>query len=234
MKNRLKTLQIFALLAGILLPARFVLSAAQSQIIINEIAWMGTKYSSYDEWIELYNDSNLPINLSGWILKAADGSPEIKLTGDIPANSFYLLERTDDNTVIDIPADQIYTGTLSNKGEKLELYDNFGNLIDYAAAGSGWPAGNNQTKQTMERKADGNWQTSKSAGGTPKAKNSLGEMPKEPETSQIASGQTNTSLPPHSEVQKQSPSLIIFLSAALTAIFSGTAIFFLKRNFPKT
>jgi len=150
-------------------------------VVINEVAWMGTKISYNDEWAELYNNSDSLINLEGWILKTADGTLKINLTGTIAAKSFYLLERTDDNTVPDIPADQIYTGALGNTGEKLELYDGSGNLIDLVDCSSGWFAGDNKTKQTMERKNSqlpgsdpDNWQTSQNPGGTPKAKNSLG------------------------------------------------------------
>jgi len=39
--------------------------------------------------------------------------------GFITAHGFYLLERTDDTTVSDIGADQIYTGGLNNNGETL-------------------------------------------------------------------------------------------------------------------
>lgn len=147
-------------------------------VVINEIAWMGTETSYSDEWIELYNNTNNSINLSGWTLKAIDGSPEIKLTGIIPASSFYLLERTNESTVPNISADQIYSGSLNNSGEKLKLYDNSQNLIDSVDCSSEWFAGNNKTKNTMERKNPlktsgiNNWSTSKNLNGTPKAKNS--------------------------------------------------------------
>jgi len=149
-------------------------------VVINEIAWMGTKTSYNNEWIELYNNTDFSINLGSWVLKAVDGSPEINLAGEILAKSFYLLERTDDNTVPNVSADQIYTGALGNNGENLQLYDNSGNLIDSVNCSAGWFAGDNSTKQTMERKnptlsgnSPENWQTSQNPGGTPKAKNSL-------------------------------------------------------------
>ena len=162
----------------------FIAFAAQAanplDVVINELAWMGTNISANDEWIELYNNTESPINLDGWQLVSQDGTPKINLSGTIPANGFYLLERTDDTTVPNVPVDQIYTGALGNGGETLELYDNFGNLIDRVDDSSGWFAGDNSTKQTMERKNPqfegsdpNNWQTSQNAGGTPKAKNSI-------------------------------------------------------------
>jgi len=155
-------------------------------VVINEIAWMGTKTSFNDEWIELFNNTNSEINFNGWSLKAVDGTPDINLTGTIPAKEFYLLERTDDETLSDIPADQIYTGALGNAGEKLELYALDYHLVDRVICKEGqegdckeWFAGNNDTKQTMERKnprlpgdINENWGTSQEEGGTPKSQNS--------------------------------------------------------------
>jgi hypothetical protein len=140
---------------------------------------MGTETSFNDEWIELYNNTSSPIDISNWKLVAEDGTPEIALSGVISPKDFYLLERTDDTTISEINADKIYTGALGNKGEKLKLFDEQGNLIDEVNCSTGWFEGDNSTKQTMERKnslltADiDNWQTSQKAGGTPKINNGL-------------------------------------------------------------
>ncbi|MBI3631700.1 MAG: lamin tail domain-containing protein, partial [Candidatus Staskawiczbacteria bacterium] len=154
-------------------------SVKQPDVIINEIAWMGTTISANDEWLELKNNTDQNINLDGWTLRAADGAPEIKLTGTISANSFYLLERTDDNTVPNITADLVYKGALGNNGEDLWLYDGNNNLIDEANFTSGWIGGDNATKQTMEKYSNG-WQTSKNVGGTPKSQNIVGSIKETP------------------------------------------------------
>jgi len=124
-------------------------------IIINEVAWAGTAASTSDEWIELHNPGSSPINLAGWVLKAADGIPTIALTGTIPSGGYHLLERTDDNTVIDATASQPpYTGELENSTEILQLYDPTNRLIDTANSNGGlWPAGNSTTFNSMERRA---------------------------------------------------------------------------------
>lgn len=134
---------------------------------------MGTEKSTADEWIELYNNNDSPVSLEGWILKSATGTLEIVLKGIIPAKGFYLLERTDDDTISSINADLIYSGALKNNGESIGLYDNLTNLVDSAFYPDGWPTGNNQTKQTMERTGLSVWQTSRDPGGTPKAENSI-------------------------------------------------------------
>ncbi|WKZ44082.1 MAG: lamin tail domain-containing protein [Anaerolineales bacterium] len=124
--------------------------------MINEVAWAGTAASTSDEWIELYNPGPFDIDFSvgsGWVLQAADGTPTINLTGVIPAGGYYLLERTDDFTVSDIVADQIYSGDLGNSNEILYLFDSSGLLIDTANSNGGaWPAGSTSTFGTMERR----------------------------------------------------------------------------------
>jgi hypothetical protein len=47
-------------------------------IVLNELAWMGTLTSANDEWIELHNTTGSAIDLAGWTLFAADGTPHIE------------------------------------------------------------------------------------------------------------------------------------------------------------
>ncbi len=124
---------------------------ASTSVQINEIAWMGTSVSANAEWIELYNPSPNPIDLRGWKLSATDGSPNITLSGTIASNGYFLLERTSDATLPSITANQIYTGALSNSGEHLQLIDTTGAVIDNVDGSSGWPAGDDTTKNTMQR-----------------------------------------------------------------------------------
>lgn len=148
-------------------------------ILINEVAWMGSENSSNDEWIELYNISKEDIDLDGFKLIAKDGSPTIDLTGAIKSGGYFLLERTDDDSIPEIGADIIYSGALSNSGENLQLFDAENNLIDEIKITDSWVGGDNTTKQTLERSSLENWQTSLEPGGTPKAKNSTVEKKEE-------------------------------------------------------
>lgn len=128
---------------------------ASAQVIINEIAWMGTSASSNAEWIELYNISNDSIVLDGWVIHAYDGSPKINLVGSIGAHEYYLLERTSDETLPNILADSIYSGSLGNTGERLQLINKTGEVIeDLDFTMTGWPGGDNVTKFTMQRVGD--------------------------------------------------------------------------------
>src|SRR5487761_1052957 len=144
--------------------------------VINEVAWAGSTNSPNDEWLELYNPSNQSIALDKWKLEATDGSPLITLQGEIPANGYFLLERTDDTSVPNIKANQIYTGSLYNKGEDLKLIDASGMLQDEVNASQGWPAGDNSIKATMSRNdtnpATATWSNGP-VNGTPDAQNIL-------------------------------------------------------------
>ncbi len=125
-------------------------------VVINEIAWAGTDASATDEWIELYNLSDEDIDLSDWFLYSQDGSPNISFTNAtnkiISAKSYYLIERTDDETIDDIDADlvTVFSGQgssgLSNNGEHLILAfkksDQATTTVDevpFSQSEGGWP-----------------------------------------------------------------------------------------------
>ncbi len=154
-------------------------------------------------------------------MRAVDGTPEIKLSGSFPDSNFYLLERSKD-----------YTSALNNKGEKLELYDNLGGLVDSVDASSGWPAGNNSTKQTMERSLavsnTANWQTSQEPGGTPATKNSLGTPEPKPIIKEVeGEPQQEPQIPQN---HNPLPIPLASLIAVPVSLLSGAAILILKKK----
>jgi len=126
-------------------------SASYAEVVVSEIAWMGSTDNANAEWIELYNDGPTT-DLSGWTLTAVDGQPDIALSGTIDADSYALLERTSDETVPGVTAFLVYTGSLGNTGEVLELRDDGGALIDKIDGSDDWAlGGDNDTKQTLQR-----------------------------------------------------------------------------------
>jgi len=190
-----KTLGTIVLVMGVLLLIS-VLSWSQT-LVINEVAWAGTMASYYDEWIELYNPLGEEVDLTGWTLTFGDVSIDLGAGVEtlLEPGGYFLLERTDDETVSDIDADLIYKKTLTNDGMLIELFDPTGAVVDTANAGqeTGWAAGSGTSGDlpcaTMERidplAADtpGNWRSNKGTltcghdakgntlNGTPKAKN---------------------------------------------------------------
>ncbi len=180
---------------GVLVTFALVSAFAFGQVVINEVAWAGTSASPSDEWIELYNVSDSAIDLTGWSISFGKSVIDLGSGMDavLPANGYFLLERSDDTTVSDVEADLIYTGSLSNSGAVIELRDPTGAVIDTANSGcdKGWYAGAATNGYfSMERvnplKPDlpSNWRTNdgvhrvgldadgKPINGTPKAKNS--------------------------------------------------------------
>ncbi|MDD5145184.1 MAG: lamin tail domain-containing protein [Candidatus Pacebacteria bacterium] len=121
-------------------------------IVINEIAWMGTAASNTsDEWIELYNNTASAINLAGWQLLISDNIIAFS-TSSISAGGYFILGKTENFEIDGIPADQRFTAILGNHGEKLELRDEEGRLIDLVDCSSGWFAGTtSQRYVSMER-----------------------------------------------------------------------------------
>jgi hypothetical protein len=201
---------------------------------------MGTEKSASDEWLELYNNANYGINLNGWSLKI-QGSFQIALKGLIPAKGFYLLERSDDQTLPDVQSDIIFKGSLTNKGQKISLYNKEGTLIDEADCSQGWFSGDNSSKQTMERinlgkdgSSASSWQTSVPFGGTPKFQNSLAQKIKlEPEKQKQAGTANYASLDAsinNNAENFRTASLKTNFLAVILAIFNGIIIIFLKRN----
>lgn len=176
---KIKKVIFFAfIIFGIFFIAR---SSLASFVVINEIAWMGREEGWQKEWIELYNAGDNAVFLDDWKIESEiSNSPKIELKGKIEANSYFFLERTSNETVPHIKADQIYTGNLNNNGEILVLINKQGKTLDRVDCSLGWFAGDNASKKTMERISphkDGsnafNWKNSNEKHGTPKAENSL-------------------------------------------------------------
>ncbi len=140
--------------------------SVSATVFFSEIAWMGTTVSSTNEWIELFNDDDQSQSLDGWKIVSEDNNISINLSGTISAKGYYLIERTDDDSVPNASADLIATfgHGLSNDGETLYLKNDAGSTIESLNYATGWPAGDVSTKDTMQ-KSSGTWIT---ASATPK------------------------------------------------------------------
>lgn len=197
--------------------------AAAGNVVINEIGWMGTVAGASDEWIELYNNTQSVIDLSGWTLllfKPATTTPSkiIALSDSIPAGGYYLIERTNDTTVSDVPADLVSSfGSLVDSGMILHLLQNEV-LMDRTPdlCDNKWCAGSNNPKMSMERvrpDADGaiaaNWATNNgikingrdalnnTINGTPKQENGAYNNPPSVSPPDLLSPPPSPSSPSH-------------------------------------
>ncbi|MGC9968546.1 MAG: lamin tail domain-containing protein [Minisyncoccia bacterium] len=174
---------------------------ASRKLIFNEIAWMGSSPLAGEtvsaavnrEWIELKNISGVVMDISHW--QILDAAGKIKIVFDagtsVPAGGLLLVARGEDS-VAGVTADKTYSGVLSNVGGALAIFDDACNVSDVLDASSGWPAGNNTTKQTLERDTDGvGWHTSVAPGGTPKMENSIASRPAAAGTVAVAASTGN-------------------------------------------
>lgn len=130
-------------------------------VVINEVMWMGSTQSSADEWIELRNMTNHPIDIGQWVIKNArhsSGNDEIMISAGktIPAYGYFLISNypeTSANSALNVQVDEVNASlSLLNSGNgNLILKDKSGNIID-EAKGDVWPAGvNGCQKKSMER-----------------------------------------------------------------------------------
>lgn len=165
-------------------------------VVINEINWVGSSESGNDEWIELFNATASPVDLTNWVVEnlGTGSGPGANITipsGTIPAGGFFLISQFNKaGSLINIDPDFITTSiSLSNGGEQLVLKSNTATIIDTANGSGEWFAGDNSNpKKSMERNTplgvgtvSGSWHTATSAVNmdlgevelaTPKAANS--------------------------------------------------------------
>jgi hypothetical protein len=197
------------LILGILLCSGFFIAqkcqaAAAGEVVINEIAWMGSikdnVKNSYDEWIELKNLSDENIDFTGWIIEygLATSTTTIKLDSGtnkiITKGGYFLLEKSNSKgnltELADLPS--YHGGSLdNNNGGFLELKDSEGKLIDAVYCLSGWENGSSVSYATMSRDNNGLWCSSANPGGTPKAANDCvggSSAPETPESPPAESG----------------------------------------------
>lgn len=143
------------------------LAATQRDLVINEIAWMGTDTSASDEWLELYNNTDSSIDIGDWSIYGADTSECLNFSDAdgytvtiIRAHSYLIYANKEDDVkdfdgtnIVDIWDATI--GMNNTSPGQMVLYDTpncGGNVIDTVNQITGeWFAGDSSAKQTMER-----------------------------------------------------------------------------------
>jgi len=149
---------------GILLFMFVVLISNVSAIRINEVEMNPIGGSSGNEWIELYNDKNIEIDVSGWeVWEGVYGEQGPKLILSIPEGtiiqkgSFYIVEWS--------------KAKLNNAGDFVILYDSNGTKIDET------PLLKDKENNDMTWQLCDSWEFKLSTKG---GKNSCEEVPEEP------------------------------------------------------
>ena len=164
------------------------------KVIFNEVAWMGSTGDGEErpggaaekEWIEIKNVSTAAIDLADWQLLNREGT--VRKTFErrvLKPSQLFVIDR--------VTADSDgFSGSLSDAGEWLGLFDQHCRLVDELNARVGFPAGNVSTRQTLERDSQNfGWHTSLLAGGTKGSPNSMPTLASS-EVSPSSSGSAST------------------------------------------
>ncbi len=139
---------------------------ASQSILINEALIKPLE----NRFIELYNSSSSPVDLTGWYLqrKTQNGTNFDTLVSKtyfkdktIGANSYFLISRTSMAN-----ADIVINGLTLAGSDTIRLKKSESEIIDTVFLGLAPDDG-----KSLERKDDGSWQVSQNIGGTPKAQN---------------------------------------------------------------
>ncbi len=94
------------------------------------------------EYLELYNRSNFPIDLSGYTLKLGNSSKDI-LSGSIPANGYAIITKPGVAALLGsslkyIEVDGLSSSFLTNSGTSIELRDTLNQLVSTLTYADTW------------------------------------------------------------------------------------------------
>ncbi|MCL6509196.1 MAG: lamin tail domain-containing protein [Anaerolineae bacterium] len=113
-------------------------SPTSRTVVINEVAWGGTRANANHEWIELYNNSPAGIVLNGWQITSLTGDL-ITLSGTIGGNGYFLIQHNAATFSSGAVADQTASFSLNNAGETLQLINPNAEIVDVLVYGDGAP-----------------------------------------------------------------------------------------------
>lgn len=142
----MKKIQMFFIMTVALICASipsFVRATNTPTVIISEIAWAGSSLSSADEWLELTNVTDHPIDVSGWTLEGASSTPlSLPANSIIESHSTYLISNYDNpnkNSTLNTKPQFVTTAvSLPNDKLSITLFNIQHEIID-SAGNSGTP-----------------------------------------------------------------------------------------------
>ncbi len=193
----------------------FVVSSTQAQVVINEIFYHAPDDLADLQWVELYNNSDQAVPLSGWrlakALRFAFGP-----TNSIAAHGFLVVckDRKVFQEFYDVPVAGEFDRSFKHTGERLELRNSAGQVVDRLEFSNRppWPKGPDGRTASLERicpTASGtlpqNWagspltEDANRPGGTPGAKNAAYSATVPPVISEVSF--PSNSIPPQQTIQ---------------------------------
>jgi hypothetical protein len=194
-------------------------------VVINEILPSPIGPDAEEEWIEIYNQNDFQVDLSGWQIKDRVGKTHLYIFPEgtiVSPQGFLVLSR---------PTTKI---TLNNSGDGLNLIQPDGKVVYTVNYGKA-PRGESFNRTPLDNEnltgqAESEWVWSKTP--TPESGNII-SVPKEskPEESKSAETESPQVMAAVGEQLPQSSnSRLIVLVALALAIFSGTIILVLKKR----
>jgi len=195
-------------------------------ILLNEILPSPEGADETNEWIEIFNQNDFSVDLSGWQISDMVGSTK---TYTLPVGTKIIPQGY---LVIDRPTSKI---VLNNDADGIKLIQPDGKAADEVSYKK---APLNESYNRTE-KTDWLWSSSLTPGlknimeteSTPAPTQENSEADKK-ETNALAD--ISQTLESNQGMPLPKSSVIIFLTAAVLAIFSGIIIFFLKRKIKKS
>lgn len=136
--NSIEDSLIYTLAGNTVLNAVFEVDSNYSlpKVVINEISYNQSSSFNTEDWVEIFNNSDTSINISGWTFKDSDDTHSFIIPEgtELTSNS-YLVLCTDTSLFKPLfPSVQNYIGNtgfgLSGNGELIRLFDDQMNLID--------------------------------------------------------------------------------------------------------
>lgn len=175
------------------------------QVIFNEINYKSAEDFDCKDWVEIYNRSNLSIDISDWYFKDSKDEHIYNFPIDtvLQPGQFLVLSRNSYVFSNLYPAVTNLVGDfdfgLSSDGEKIRLFDEFGNVVDSVSFGVSqpWPSepnGNGYTLSLLDTESNNdlaeNWAAS-ILHGTPGVENSFLNPIEDPDKLHLTSNYPN-------------------------------------------
>lgn len=118
------------------------------QVILHEMAWMGTRLSADQQWFELYNPGSNAVDLAGWHLRSRDGDFNVPLSGVLAPGDSVVWLKAGQPPLPGVKSAGHFEDPLPAKRPRLLLEDARGKLVDMV---DHWHAGDARKRATMQR-----------------------------------------------------------------------------------
>ncbi|MEI7741843.1 MAG: lamin tail domain-containing protein [bacterium] len=139
-------------------------------VLISEVSWAGSSRSDADEWLELVNLSDAPIDLSNWKIDGGAGSAALTIpSGTIPAHGTFIVANYGSGNIKSVlnvePQFVTSSVSLSNSALHLILRDETGGAMDEVTGNSFGTTGAIRASQERTGLDADAWRTATASSG---------------------------------------------------------------------